>query len=62
MTVATACRVDERSLSVFSFERDSWPSVTRLWILIVEENEFAGQSFGYCLTDLVASGLVLVCV
>ena len=29
MIVATACRVDKRSLSVFSFERDSWPSVAR---------------------------------
>ena len=26
----------------------------------VEEKEFAGQSIGYCFTDLVACGLVLV--
>ena len=54
MIVATACRVDERSLSVFSFEDDSWPSVARSWTLAVEEKEFAEQSIGYCFTDLMA--------
>ena len=44
----------KESLSVFSFERDSWPSVARSWTLAVEENEFAGQSIGYCFFDLVA--------
>ena len=55
MIVATACRVDERKFVVFfSFERDSWPSVARSWTLAMEEKEFAGQSIGYCFTDLVA--------
>ena len=57
MIVATACRVDERSLSVFPFERDSWPSVAWSWTLVEEGKEFARQSIGYC---LVAGGLVLV--
>ena len=60
MIVATACRVDERSLSDFSFECDSRPSEARSWTLAVEEKEFAGQSIGYCFTGLVACGLVLV--
>ena len=51
----------KESLSVFSFERDSWPSEERSWTLAVEEKEFAGQSIGYCFTDLVARlGLVLL--
>ena len=53
MIVATACRVGGRNLSGFSFERDSRPSVARSWTLIVEEKEFAGQSIGYCFTDLM---------
>ena len=54
MIVATACRVDDRSLSFFfSFERDLWPSVARSWTLVVEEKEFAWQSIGNCFTDLV---------
>ena len=44
----------KESLLVFSFERDSWPSVARSWTLAVEEKEFAGQSIGYCFTDLMA--------
>ena len=44
----------KESLSGFSFERDSWPSVARSWTLAVEEKEFAGQSIDYCFTDLVA--------
>ena len=59
MIVATACRIDE-SLSVFSFECDSWPSVARSWTMAVEEKEFAGHSIGYCFTDLVPSGFVFV--
>ena len=54
MIVATACRVDERTLPGFSFERDSRPSVATSWTLVVEEKEFARQSIGYCFTDLVA--------
>ena len=50
----------KESLSVFSFERNSWPSVARSWTLAVEEKEFAGQSIGYYFTDLVASGFDLV--
>ena len=46
------------SLSGFSFERDSRPSVARPWTLVVEEKEFAGQSISYCFTDLM---LGLVC-
>ena len=41
------------SLSGFSFERDSWPSVARSWTLIVEEKEFAWQSIDYCFNDLM---------
>ena len=44
----------KESLSGFSFERDSWPSVARSWTLAVEEKEFAGHSIGYCFTDLMA--------
>ena len=44
----------KESLSVFSFERDSWPSVARSLTLAVEEKEFAGQSIGYCFTDFRA--------
>ena len=44
----------KESLSGFSFERDSWPSVARSWTLDVEEKGFAGQSIGYCLVDLMA--------
>ena len=58
MIVTTACRIDE-SLSVFSFERDSRPSVARSWTLAVEEKEFAWQSIGYCFTDLVAWWMTL---
>ena len=54
MIVATVCRVDERKFVGFSFERDSWKSVARSWNLAVEEKEFAGQSIGYCFTDLIA--------
>ena len=54
MIVATACRVDEREFVCFSFERDSRPSVARSWTVVVEEKEFAGQSIGYCFTDLMA--------
>ena len=43
----------KESLSGFSFERDSWPSVARSWTLAMEEKEFAWQSIGYCFTDLV---------
>ena len=50
----------KESLSVFSFERDSWPSVARSWTLVEEGKEFAGQSIGNCFTGLVACGLVLV--
>ena len=39
----------KESLSSFSFECDSWPSVARSWTLAVEEKEFAWQSIGYCL-------------
>ena len=49
----------KESLSGFSFEHDSRPSVARSWTLAVEEKEFAGQSINYCFTDLMA-GLVLV--
>ena len=44
MIVATACRVDERGLSGFSFECDSRPSEARSWTLVDEGKEFAGQS------------------
>ena len=44
----------KESWSGFSFERDSRPSVARSRTLIVEEKEFAGQSIGYCFTDLMA--------
>ena len=44
----------KESLYSFSFERDLWPSVARLWTLAVEEKEFAGHSIGYCFTDLMA--------
>ena len=54
MIVATACRVDERKFVSFFFERDSWPYVARSWTLAVEEKDFAGQSIGYCFTDLMA--------
>ena len=48
----------KESLSGFSFERDSRPSVARSWSLVVEERDIARQSIGYCFTDLVASGFV----
>ena len=44
----------KESLSVFSFERDSRPSVARSWTLVEEEKEFAGQSIGYCFIDYMA--------
>ena len=44
----------KESLSAISFERDSFPSVAMSWTLAVEEKEFAGQSIGYCFTDLMA--------
>ena len=47
----------KESWPVFSFERDSRPSWS--WTLVVEEKEFAGQSIGYCFTDLVAKWMVL---
>ena len=50
----------KESLSVFSFERDSWPSVAWSWTLVEEGKEFVGHSIGYCFTGLVACGLVLV--
>ena len=50
----------KESLSGFSFEFDSQPSVARSWTLVEEGKEFAGQSIGYCFTGLVACGLVLV--
>ena len=43
----------KESLSGFSFECDSRPSVARSWTLAGEEKEFAGQSISYCFTDLV---------
>ena len=43
----------KESLSVFSFERDSWPSAARSWTLAVEEKKFAGQSIGHCFTDFM---------
>ena len=62
MIVATACRVDERSLSGFSFECDSRPFEARSWTLVEEGKEFVGHSIGYCITSLVACGVVLVFV
>ena len=50
----------KESLSGFSFERDSRPSVARSWTLVEEGKEFAGHSIGYCFTGLVACNLVLV--
>ena len=44
----------KESLSGFSFERDSRPSVARSWTLAVEEKAFTGQSIGYYFTDLMA--------
>ena len=44
----------KESLSDFSFECDSRPSVARSWTLVVEEKEFAGQCIGYYFTDFVA--------
>ena len=44
----------KKSLSGFSFERDSWPSVASSWTLVEEGKEFAGQSIGYCFTDFMA--------
>ena len=53
----------QESLSGFSFELDSRPSVARPWTLVVEEKEFAGQSIGYYFTDLMACfGFVNGCV
>ena len=51
-------------LSGFSFECDSRPSEERSWTLVEEGKEFVGHSIGYCITGLVACGVVfvLVCV
>ena len=57
MIVVTACRVDERKFVGLFFW--TW-FVARSWTSVVEEKEFAGQSIGYCFTDLVAFWLVLV--
>ena len=62
MIVVTACRVDERKFVGFSFECDSRPSEERSWTLAEEGKEFVGHSIGYCITDLVACGLVFVFV
>ena len=43
----------KESLSVFSFDRYSWPSVSRSWTLAVEEKEFDEQSIRYYFTGLV---------
>ena len=61
MTVATACRADERKFVGFFF----WIWFEdRSWTLVEEGKEFAGHSIGYCFTGFVAccSVFVLVCV
>ena len=52
----------KESLSGFSFECDSRPSVSRPWTLVDEGKEFAGLSIGYCFAGLVACVFVLVFV
>ena len=52
----------KESLSGFSFECDSRPSEARSWTLVAEGKEFVGHSIGYCITGLVACGVVLVFV
>ena len=52
----------KESLSGFSFKCDSQPSEARSWTLVDEGKEFAGHSIGFCITGLVACGVVLVFV
>ena len=52
----------KESLSGFSFECNSRPSEERSWTLVEDGKEFVGHSIGYCITGLVACGVVLVFV
>ena len=52
----------KESLSGFSFECDSRPSEEKSWTLVEEGKEFVGYSIGYCITGLVAGGVVFVLV
>ena len=52
----------KESLSGFSFECDSQPFEARSWTLVEEGKKFVGRSIGYCITGLVACGVVLVFV
>ena len=63
MTVATACRIDERKFVGFSFEYNSRPFEESSWTLVEEGKEFVGmyRLLLYWLSGLSSSVSSFVC-